>query len=216
MIRSAKLFSLLVLACSSQFAFGQSAQTNKATSLLFKGAADTAVNSAWNGGTGNWSVAGDWTPNAVPNNGGGNTYNVTIGSGGTDIVNLNLNSVIGSLALGATTGSSTLQNIPGTGETLEVTGSTTVNSTGIMNFANSSLLKFDGGLTNSGLFDLHGGQATITGPGTLNSGGSAYVSGQHTDGERKPHELRRRSHGQNPNRHLWRREHAQGQWRLHQ
>jgi hypothetical protein len=38
----------------------------------------------WKGGTGNWSVASDWTPGGVPNNGGGNTYNVTIdGLGGT-------------------------------------------------------------------------------------------------------------------------------------
>ena len=34
------------------------------------------INSSWNGGTGNWSTGGDWTPNGVPNNGGGNVFNV--------------------------------------------------------------------------------------------------------------------------------------------
>ena len=41
------------------------------------------TNSTWNGGTGNWSNATDWTPNQVPNNGGGNMYNVMIDSGNT-------------------------------------------------------------------------------------------------------------------------------------
>lgn len=49
------------------------------------------VNSSWNGGTGNWSTSSDWNPNGVPNNGGGNTYNVTIDSGGTDLVSLDQN-----------------------------------------------------------------------------------------------------------------------------
>lgn len=38
------------------------------------------INAVWNGGTGNWSVPTDWTPNGVPNNGGGNVCNVTIDS----------------------------------------------------------------------------------------------------------------------------------------
>jgi len=32
-------------------------------------------------GAGNWNVAGSWTPAGVPNNGGGNTYNVFIDGG---------------------------------------------------------------------------------------------------------------------------------------
>ncbi len=38
------------------------------------------VNSEWNTGIGNWNVPANWFPNAVPNNGGGFTYNVQIGN----------------------------------------------------------------------------------------------------------------------------------------
>jgi len=37
------------------------------------------TNSSWNGGTGNWSNATDWTPSGVPNNSGTTTYDVKIG-----------------------------------------------------------------------------------------------------------------------------------------
>ena len=42
--------------------------------------------STWNGGTGDWDTASNWTPLAVPNNSASNAYDVTIGSGGTDAV----------------------------------------------------------------------------------------------------------------------------------
>ncbi|HEV2176479.1 MAG TPA: hypothetical protein VGW33_04655 [Terriglobia bacterium] len=64
------------------------------------------INSAWNGGTGNWSTSTAWTPNGAPNNSGGSVYNVTIDSGGTDLVSLDINATIASLTLGGTTGSS--------------------------------------------------------------------------------------------------------------
>jgi hypothetical protein len=38
------------------------------------------VNSQWNTGNGSWNVATNWTPNAIPDNGGGFTYNVQIGN----------------------------------------------------------------------------------------------------------------------------------------
>ena len=49
------------------------------------------VNSEWNTGNGNWNVATNWFPNAVPDNGGGFTYDVQIGNrarggrGGRDV-----------------------------------------------------------------------------------------------------------------------------------
>ncbi len=39
--------------------------------------------STWNGGSGNWSTAGQWTPSRVPNNTASQSYDVTIGSNGT-------------------------------------------------------------------------------------------------------------------------------------
>jgi hypothetical protein len=58
--------------------------------------------STWNGGTGNWGTASNWTPPVVPNNSGANSYDVTIASGGTDAVNLELglNPTVTSLTVG--------------------------------------------------------------------------------------------------------------------
>src|SRR6516225_5688053 len=144
------------------------------------------INAVWNGGTGNWNVPTDWTPNGVPNNGGGNLFNVTIDSGGTDLVSLNLHATIASLVLGGTSGSSTLQNLSGTAETLEVTGATTINGTGILTFANASTLKLDGGLTvaaSGGQINVNGGTtATIT--GNVNNSG-AFTTGFSGTGSNK-------------------------------
>src|SRR6516164_1816440 len=154
-----------------------------ATLALVRGAIGiqaSTISSAWNGGTGNWSVSTDWTPHGVPNNGGGNVYNVTIDSGGTDLVSLDIHATIASLVLGGTSGSSTLQNLSGKAESFEVTGATTINSTGVLTFGNASTLKFDGGLTAGGQFSLNGATATITGSGTWKSGSSADISGGST------------------------------------
>jgi hypothetical protein len=147
------------------------------------------INSAWNGGTGNWSVATDWTPNGVPNNGGGSVYNVTIDSGGTDLVSLDLNATIASLAVGGLFGgTATLQNLSGTAETLEVTGATTINRTGTLTFGNASTLKLDGGLTVVGPITLNGatvatitGDVTSIGPFNVNGGSIATITGNVTN-----------------------------------
>ena len=57
--------------------------------------------STWSGGTGNWSTASDWTPATVPNTSGGNTYAVTIGSGGANAVTVDISPTVDSLTLGA-------------------------------------------------------------------------------------------------------------------
>jgi hypothetical protein len=85
------------------------------------------TNSSWNGGTGSWSNATDWTPNQVPNNGGGNTYNVTIDSGGADNVTLDQNATISSLTLGGGSGIDSFLEGP---DTLTITGTAIVNPTG--------------------------------------------------------------------------------------
>lgn len=141
------------------------------------GARAGTINATWNGGTGNWSAPTDWTPNGAPNNGGGNVFNVTIDSGGTDLVSLDINATIASLVLGGTTGSSTLQNLANTAETLEVTGATTVNRTGNLTFGNASTLKFDGGLTIAA-----GGQVNLNGATTATITGNVNNSGQFNTG----------------------------------
>ncbi len=128
----------------------------------------SVVNSIWNGGTGNWSLATDWTPNGAPNN-GANTYNVTIGTG-NDLVNLDINATINSLTLGNGTGPSTLQNLSGHTQTLGITGLFTDNFGADFTFTNASVLTVGGGVNNAGIFDLdQGSKATITGNFT-NSG----------------------------------------------
>jgi len=119
------------------------------------------TNSSWNGGTGNWNNATDWTPNQVPNNGGGNTYNVTIDSGGTDVVTLNQSATINSLVLGGLTGSASLDNLSGTAENLNVTGALSINQTGTLTFDNGSTVAIGGNGANAGLIDLEGG-STLT------------------------------------------------------
>jgi hypothetical protein len=111
------------------------------------------TNSAWNGGTGNWNTATDWTPNGAPNNGGSTTYNVTIDSGGTDSVTLDQNATINSLVLGGNSGSfSTLQSENGTPVTLNIVGGITVNDYGDLNFNSGSNLTVDGTATINGSF----------------------------------------------------------------
>src|ERR1700691_1251000 len=73
--------------------------------------AQTAV--SWTGGTGDWNLGSNWSGGVVPNNGGGKTYNVTVGSGSAqETVTLNLNTTISDLTLGTTSGSGvTLQSV---------------------------------------------------------------------------------------------------------
>ena len=73
----------------------------------------------------------------------GQTNNPNIASGGTDLVSLDQNATIASLALGGTKGSSTLQNLSGTAETHEVIVGTTINSTRNLTFGNASILKLE-------------------------------------------------------------------------
>ena len=154
------------------------------------------TNSNWNGGTGNWSTGTDWTPNGVPNNGGANTYNVTIDSGGTDTVTLDQNATINSLVLGGNTGVSTLQNLSQTVETLNISGDLTLNSGG--NISGITLVaagsgSIDGSITNGSAVTLHGNSSfggtidgstlTVNGNATLGgtvSGGTLKVNGNAT------------------------------------
>ena len=135
------------------------------------------TNSSWNGGTGNWSTSTDWTPNQVPNNGGGNTYNVTIDTGGTDVALLDIDATINSLVLGgAPNGSiSTLEIDPS--KSLSVTGGTTVNQSGSLILDQGSTLTVGGTMTNDGTFIVGGNPPTKSSVGALANNGILIVEG---------------------------------------
>ena len=159
-----------------------------------------ATNSSWNGGTGTWNTAGNWTPNTVPNN-GGSTYNVTIDSGGSDVVTLNISPTINLLNLGgASGGSAFLEDASGSPETLAITGALTIGATGelLLQYGSTataasatnagsivlqggSSLTVSGNLSNSNFVgtDYYGGSSTssltVTGTFTNNAGAGFYV-----------------------------------------
>ena len=131
------------------------------------------VNSQWNGGTGNWNVATNWTPNSFfPNNGnGGNTYNVDIGgAGGSSNVTLNVSVTIDNLTLdnsnqvlGVNQGEDlTLVGTSGTA-TISNGGSITVNGGG----GSNTVLLLDANTTLSGT-----GTLTLS---TATGGGNAFI-----------------------------------------
>ena len=65
--------------------------------------APAVINATWLGGAGNWDNAALWDIGVVPNNGGGDTYNVFIDGGkiANSTVNLNINATIDNLTIDA-------------------------------------------------------------------------------------------------------------------
>jgi hypothetical protein len=99
------------------------------------------TNSKWNGGTGNWSDSSNWNPGAVPNNGGGATYDVTINVANSSVTMDVLNDTIDDLKLGST--STLFINL---GDSLSLdSGSSTINGQ-IFN---------DGNMNNSGTLHVN-------------------------------------------------------------
>jgi hypothetical protein len=138
------------------------------------------TNSSWNGGVGNWSNQSNWDPSQVPNNNGTNTYNVTIDSGGHDLVTLDQNATIVSLTLGNNSSnliSSTLMDPVGEAETLTVSGSVTVNSSGLLLVMSGSTVTA-ANLTNSGVVfvGISGDPSTLTVTGTFTNNNEAIFS----------------------------------------
>jgi hypothetical protein len=119
-----------------------------------------ATSYTWNGGSGDWSVAGNWTPNGVP----GASDTATVNSGG---VTLNADTTAGTLNLG--------------GGTLNGSGTLTVNGTltwtaGVMSGAGRTVIA--GGATlnvsNPGAITLS--VRTLENGGTVNWNGSGVFS----------------------------------------
>jgi len=129
------------------------------------------TNSTWNAGSGNWSTAADWTPNQVPNNGGGNTHNVTIGSNGGVV--LDINATINSLAL---EGFFSIDSPA----TLNITGALAVNSGNVGMCYSGDGLTVGGNASNSGFMDFFctgssGATGTMTVGGTLTNQAGAQL-----------------------------------------
>src|SRR6202167_801393 len=137
--------------------------------LLIASAALSQTNSSWNGGTGTWNTAGSWTPSGVPNNGGGKTYNVTIDSGGTDVVTLNISPTINLLNLGGPSGGGAeLADASGSPETLKITGALTLGATGTLDLSYGSTVSA-ASATNAGAIYLQGGSSLSVSGNLTNS-----------------------------------------------
>ncbi len=163
--------------------------------------------STWNGGTGTWSTAAQWTPAAVPDNAPGNGFNVSIATV-SDRVGLDVSPVIDSLAIGGTAGTSVLttdyDHATGFYTSLTTTGNVTVNSHGVIgtdpfsgwldslvvgrNLTNAgnlllrAQLSVAGNVTNSGSLYLIGGPNNgFSAGGTLRNTGSLYFGENQSD-----------------------------------
>ena len=116
--------------------------------------------SIWNGGAGTWGTPANWTPVGVPNNGGGNTYDVRIdnGNAAASNVTLNISPTIDLLTVDAA-------------ERLAVANgsSLTIAGGGIANAGTISLNAL-GSYTN---LRISGSDATLSGGGTISLSNSA-------------------------------------------
>lgn len=122
--------------------------------------------SQWNVTSGNWSVAGNWTPASVPNS---STTNVclTNGTSGTAATTvLDISATVADLQLGSFNSLSIL-----TGQTLVVAGAS---------ISNAGAITLNGGAGNNGFLNI-GNNVTLTGGGTLTlsttalNGGNAVI-----------------------------------------
>ncbi len=119
--------------------------------------------STWNGGSGNWSTAGQWTPSRVPNNTASQSYDVTIGSNGT--ATLDISPTIDTLTLNGVLGEGFAGGPLNDGfTTLTVNGNATINGGFGGNYADGwrGSLIVGGNLTNNGYMDM-GSTVSIAG-----------------------------------------------------
>ncbi len=133
-------------------------------------AADTI--STWNGGSGNWSTAGQWTPSRVPNNTAGQFYDVTIGRGST--TTLDISPTINSLTLNGSLAQG-YAGLPNPGyTTLTVNGNATVNGGFGGSYADGwrDSLIMGGNLTNNGYMDMG---STVSIAGNMKNSGSVVL-----------------------------------------
>jgi len=100
--------------------------------LLISSSAFAQTTYSWVGGSGNWSVATNWSPNGVPTA----TDNAVIAGTGTYTVTLDGDSTINDLTIGGTSG---IQTLSLSSSTLTVNGSATINDSGHVSLSSSTL-----------------------------------------------------------------------------
>ena len=165
--RSASLLNLGSSVSSGSSASQSSGARGTSGSFLVLGSPGTPDN--WNGGTGNWSVPGNWSA-GLP----GSNSDVVINTGNDD-VNLDTDPVsINTLTLGDISGTLMSSKLEGgvAGGMFTIAGALTVNKTGYL-FLNYEIGEA-ASLGNSGSFNLHGGEFTINGE-VNNSGSIALI-----------------------------------------
>ena len=113
----------------------------------------------WNGGSGNWSDAGNWSGGEP-----GPTNDVTINSGNYDTVTLDTNATINSLTLGGAVNGTPSQLIEdGVARNLTIAGSLTIDVAGLLYLDYGSSITAGADSTNSGNINLGNGSLSITG-----------------------------------------------------
>jgi fibronectin-binding autotransporter adhesin len=134
--------------------------------LLIAGASysQTQINGA---ASGNWSSTGSWSPATVPNNGGGNTYNVTLLSSPAVNITLDISPTIDTLTLDS-------------GSILSTDSGTTLTTTGVTNggdleLFNGNTLTVNGSMTTSNYFDLDRGSKLVV-TGNLTNSSQLYTN----------------------------------------
>jgi hypothetical protein len=122
--------------------------------LLFPVSAFAQCTSTWNGGTGSWDVAGNWTPVGVPTSASNTCINAA-----SSAVTINGNDATSTLTLGTGTDSLAIANaevLTVSGSTVSNAGTITMNSTG-----------------NATEFVIGAANVTLSGAGTLTLGNNA-------------------------------------------
>ncbi|NDQ56386.1 MAG: PEP-CTERM sorting domain-containing protein [Acidipila sp.] len=119
------------------------------------GAFANGINFAWNNGTGNWSSAGNWSPNGVPGVNAGFGDSALIGAGNSTGADVTYD--VGQQNLGTLT--------------LNAGNSLTINQAGSLTLGDGSI---SGTLTNAGTLSA---SATFTSGSTINNIGNLFAGG---------------------------------------
>lgn len=157
---------------SDSSGFHWSGASGSSGSSVILGSPGTPDN--WNGGTGNWINGGNWSA-GVP----GASSDVTIYSGGNDLVTLDTSSTINSLTLGgASNGFTSELTDGGVAQTLAITNGLTVGQNGELYLTGGSTVSAGADSSNAGKIDLENASAlrilgNLDNSGTLQTGQSA-------------------------------------------